>query len=450
MASLTDWESNHLRSVYLLLQQATGYIEELEGKEKEAIEVSTHGQYSVDDDMTVKLRYILFDLYSVLDYVYFMLYCHFSNDGKPDLYSKKGTQFGFPSKPSGVEDQQKFVKEKMTNLFGGKFEKESHFWKDIGGIILSVQPKLPFDARESDDILQAQESFALLHYYRNCATHKSLVQFVSRKSWVEINQVTRETKLVNERCEKEGYFYRELEKAGYWIYLPATSAAIRDADQPRLLVEVLHQLMQFVKTTSSNLLSSSLLLPRAKYILKNHMEGCIIDTKFKPTDGFQVAEVTATVQGEKLKMESSRHKLQPDAEEDACILLLQKLATKSKYPNPPYTHFTLKLVQPMLPACSVKKTLAKTYRSVLNELSQKLSSQQENKIRIRQEFDVPQVEEQYFEATATVCFETSAGDGLCTLTSHKHKERGKDSAIEAACGEVVNEAVRLGIFKLIS
>ena len=162
----------------------------------------------------------------------------------------------------------------MTKLFGGKFEKESNFWKDIGSIILSVQPKLPFDdARESADILAAQESFALLHYYRNCATHKSLVQFVSRKSWVEINQVTRETKLVNERCEKEGYFYRELDKAGYWIYLPATSAVIRDADQPRLLVEVLHQLIRFVKTTSSELLSSSLLLPQAKYILKNHTGG---------------------------------------------------------------------------------------------------------------------------------------------------------------------------------
>ena len=376
-----------MESVDFLLQQAEGNIEELERKEKEAIKASMVSSWFVDMHMTVKLRYILFDLYSVLDYVYFMLYCHFSNDGKPD-YSKKGIQFGFPTKPSGVEDQQKFVKEKMTKLFDEKFTKESHFWKDIGSIILSVQPKLSVDgARESADILAAQESLALLHYYRNCATHKSLVQFVSRKSWVEINQITREIKLVNERCEKEGYFYRELDKAGYWIYLPVNYGdvtAIRNVDEPRLLLDVLHQLMRFVKTTSSKLLSSSLLFrPQAKPF----MRGCTIDTNFKPAD------------------------------------------------------------QPMHPTCSVEMGAQKSYRMVLNELQQKLSSQQENKIRIMT--DAPQVEEQYFEATVTVCFETSAGARLCTLTSHKHKEHGKNSAIEAACEEIAYEAARLGILRFI-
>ena len=50
------------------------------------------------------------------------------------------------------------------------------------------------------------ESFAFLHFYRNCAAHRNLIKFMQKKSWVQINQITRETKLVNERHEnEEGY-----------------------------------------------------------------------------------------------------------------------------------------------------------------------------------------------------------------------------------------------------
>ena len=445
MAALTDWETDHLRNVYLLLKQAADNIKELEGKEDDHIKSSRFPSQHDVDDMTFKLRYILFDLYSVLDYIYFMLYCHFSNNGKPD-YSRKGIQFGFPGfKPNGA--QPSFVKDKMKKLFGEVFGEKSHFWNEIGDLLLSMQPVDATSAQLADtrDSV-AQESFALLHYYRNCTTHKSSVQFVSRRSLVEINQVTREIKLVNEQCKKEGYFYRELDKAGYWINLPSDySTVIRNADQPRLLLEVLQQLLQFVKGTSSELLSSSLLLPKAKDILKYHMEGCTIATKYKPAEGFQIAEVTATVQDTILKMESSRQKLQPEAEEEACVLLLKNLAAKEQFPNPPYSYFTLKLVRPMPPTCTVKKTPLKTCRMVLNELKQQLLNQQIT-LTIEPETG-PAVEEQHFRAKATIRFK-KVNDTLCTLNSHEQTARGKDAAIEEACKEIVDKADRLGILKL--
>ena len=54
-----------------------------------------------------------------------------------------------------------------------------------------------------------QESFVhvLLHFFRNCAAHKDLMHFIHKKSWVAINQSTREVKLVQKHCEQQGLFY---------------------------------------------------------------------------------------------------------------------------------------------------------------------------------------------------------------------------------------------------
>ena len=49
----------------------------------------------------LKFRGIVLDLYSVLDYVWYLLYCHFSNDGQRDL-SEKGCELGFPYKKKGI------------------------------------------------------------------------------------------------------------------------------------------------------------------------------------------------------------------------------------------------------------------------------------------------------------------------------------------------------------
>ena len=49
----------------------------------------------------MKFREIMFDLYSVLDYAYFLLHCHFANGGCPD-HSHEALHCGFPLKVKGV------------------------------------------------------------------------------------------------------------------------------------------------------------------------------------------------------------------------------------------------------------------------------------------------------------------------------------------------------------
>ena len=95
-----------------------------------------------------------------------------------------------------------------------------------------------------------------------------------------------------------------------------------------MLLEVLCQLIRFVKRTSSKLLCASLLLPPARVILQDHIEGSKVEKpKFESVRCMWRAEVLVTVSGENLRSLSSEHELKADAEEDACIRLLHELAT---------------------------------------------------------------------------------------------------------------------------
>ena len=305
-AQHTDWERKQLESIELFLKQAIQGIDYFIEKNK-----SLRDRDAADSDDTVaadwmKFRGIVIDLYSVLDYVWYLLYCHFSHKGQPD-FSDKGCELGFPYKKRGIrisekaehDQKRKFLKEKLKMIWGDSIGEETHFWKEIGAIILSVQPKMIVDSSGSPRTGKAEvkpgaeESLALLHYYRNCAAHKDLITFMPSKSLIEINHETRKIRLVTEKKEDhEGYFYMELEKPGFWIQLPSLTS---DGEPSRLLIDVLHQLRDFVVGTVSRLLRSALLLPSPRRILEHHMDGCVLAIDLKLSQGKQEVKVRAVL-----------------------------------------------------------------------------------------------------------------------------------------------------------
>lgn len=122
MASLTGWETDHLENVHLLLEQARQsylYFEEKELRSGKEVDCRPKEDW-------LKFRGIVYDLYSVLDYAYYLLYCHFSNKGEPDL-SPKSIHFGFPSKHFGVKSR---IPPDTTS--GKNLSRES--WSPYGGI----------------------------------------------------------------------------------------------------------------------------------------------------------------------------------------------------------------------------------------------------------------------------------------------------------------------------
>ena len=79
----------------------------------------------------LKFRGIMLDLYSVLDYMWYLLYCHFSNNRQPDI-SDKDCELGFPCKKRGIkcsetpehDQKRKFVKEKLKMIWGIRLVKK--------------------------------------------------------------------------------------------------------------------------------------------------------------------------------------------------------------------------------------------------------------------------------------------------------------------------------------
>ena len=245
------------------------------------LKMKDNSQCMADSKDWLKFRSIMFDLYSVLDYTYFLLYCHFSEKGQPDHSDKNALKCGFPFKAKGVktslsshDQKQKFIEEKLNFLFGKKLEKKTHFWELIGKAILEVQPTMSVDSagKEITDgpviSTDVQESFAILHYFRNCCTHRSLIEFHSEDVYMETDLKTRHHKIMMKQPpEKRGFYSRKITK-GYWVKLPkhVIRQAVQPDDEYRMLSEVLQQLVEFVKKIKDELLYYALLIPQPEEI----------------------------------------------------------------------------------------------------------------------------------------------------------------------------------------
>ena len=148
MAALRDWEKQQIDSMHLLIDQAAAAIDYFKQNEQELSDKAANVQRVIDKEQ-LNFRLIVFNLYSVLDYTYYLLYCHYSNKGQPDL-SAKSTQCGFPYKAKGVkisdtpsqDTREKFIKEKLEFLWGSKIGKDTHMWKEIGEVRLLCSPRL--------------------------------------------------------------------------------------------------------------------------------------------------------------------------------------------------------------------------------------------------------------------------------------------------------------------
>ena len=241
---LTSWEKDQLESIRLLLKKAIsiqGYFEKtnqtLRRGDGAGTQQDSAGPVATD---WMKFREIMFDLYSVLDYTYFLLYCHFANEGRPDHFHENARKCNFPFKIQGVktclENQEcphdkrnDFKKEKTEFLFKGKIREGTHFYRDIIEFFLELQPKL--HVATSGSIIKLEipegdvESLAILHYFRNCSTHRSLIRVEQKEVWIEFNQTSRvgRANLVpteKKKLEDETYYYLDKPLKGYILQLP--------------------------------------------------------------------------------------------------------------------------------------------------------------------------------------------------------------------------------------
>ena len=268
--SLTPWEERHLQNVHLILSKAEIAIEEFkkEGKDGKDANVSETDWLQA---LWLRFRYIVYDLYSVLDYTYYFLYCHFSHRGEP-APPEHAVQFGFPYKAKGVkisyadqkrekksgqDETEKFVMDKRQNLCRNNPQKEE-VAKKVVELICSLQPTVEVKPDgslvEGGDLQVSEEGakcLAMLRFYRNCVTHRDLILFPLETSCVQFNKATGSYELVKESEKREDTYSHQLGGRQFWIELPDV---IRESNRHMPLLLVLDRLKCFVRDTCTKLL----------------------------------------------------------------------------------------------------------------------------------------------------------------------------------------------------
>ena len=254
MAALTKWEKDHLAGLKRV-------IEIVYKHEEEILSVP------ITADSWILFRYIVMDLYSLLDHAWYFLYCHFSNDGEADHSSKTVIHLNFPfvckgvkivkdDPQSGHDGRRKFVDTK-SELILKKSIANIWFANVIGEIVLEPQPKCDtnISGQSTDALLKpnsSEESLTLLHYYRNYVTHRELVHIERATMHVEVNRTTRETKIVEFPGNDIECIYLPIQE-GDWIKVPKDLVRAGD-NSYRTLKEVLSQLRWFVMGMVTKLL----------------------------------------------------------------------------------------------------------------------------------------------------------------------------------------------------
>ena len=261
MAALTQWEKTHVEHVQRLLAKAETAIKKIEKKEKA---VGFRDEWK----NWLTFRYIVYDLYSVLDYTYYLLHCHFSHKGAPAPH-ESAIQCGFPYKAKGVKwsdtpgqnrGKQTFVEEKAKHLGGSNPPQEA---VAISQFILELQPTVEVDSSGKETGSGPQVSgdaqcLAMLHFYRNCVTHRNLIHFHPDTLWVELSEHNRHYKLVKESEKQEGFNYYRLQGQYFWIELPDI---IEGKERHKPLLPELWILWHFVQGTFTKLLQLARIKP---------------------------------------------------------------------------------------------------------------------------------------------------------------------------------------------
>ncbi|KAL5510785.1 hypothetical protein EMCRGX_G006386 [Ephydatia muelleri] len=269
MAALTKWEKDHLAG----LQRV---IEIVYKHEEEILSVP------ITADSWILFRYIVMDLYSLLDHAWYFLYCHFRVKIVKD------------DPQSGHDGRRKFVDTK-SELILKKSIANIWFANVIGEIVLEPQPKCDtnISGQSTDALLQpnsSEESLTLLHYYRNYVTHRELVHIERATMHVEVNRTTRETKIVELPGNDIECIYLPIQE-GDWIKVPKDLVRAGGDNSYRTLKEVLSQLRRFVMGMVTKLLYAALIFSdgdegdegaedkwcttELKSLLLKHMQGVV-------------------------------------------------------------------------------------------------------------------------------------------------------------------------------
>jgi len=316
MAGLTEWELQQIVNIDLLLRNA-------EVKNAEFNRVHTllnEGDQGVTEaNERLRFRCFLIDLYSVLDYMCFLLYCHYKNEGRP-AFSIESRNVNFPFTnnlrrfqggdrnidPERAHQNRRnnWIRERCRLIFGEEREDQED-WNYFSEFVLSLQPLLYVNAAgdpiAADDVPEIEgdaESFSLLHFFRNYCTHRDLVHLFPDAGVFYINLNTNERRFVPEGGEQpfqeanqNDVQQLEITSKGFWVEVPYLQNYHQDRGiqptRPKPLLSLASRLLSFVIITRNNLLTFTLNnVPRYSHVVRRANDGLSVDGTVYPWENY--------------------------------------------------------------------------------------------------------------------------------------------------------------------
>ena len=202
--NLTPWEKSQVTAIDKLIQKCQLRYFAL----VKVISLLDDPQFEMSEEiMSLRLRYFAIDLYSVLDYLCYLCYCHYKNNGNPS-YSKEARNVKFPYKELKISDvramndscknkTRKFVWDHFNTIFNntglqpGEFDEATpQLYKAFEELIVSCQVVTKVDGQgnplvpqDPQDQRHEAKQFSALHFLRNTAVHRHLIDVVVENVW---------------------------------------------------------------------------------------------------------------------------------------------------------------------------------------------------------------------------------------------------------------------------
>ncbi len=288
----TEWERNHVQAIDLLLRNCQ--IRNAEFNWKHHL-LNQNPNAQIEAAEWLRFRSFTIDLYSVLDYICYLLFCQFQNNRQPD-FSNRSRNVKFPYsdslRRSSFEGQENTARRRRENwkenqtetIFGyGPFLQQGHYRvRDfVSAFLLNVQHIKEVDAagnviernpEEGSDV----ESFSLLHFFRNYSAHRDVVRCRAKQGVLYININTGERVFQPQNQAPPGEDVGDAEDwqsiaiaKGFWVEYPIV----------RPLTKVASQLLSFVKLFRKNVVT---LLTGVQYPhdVKWTWDGLTVDGQF--------------------------------------------------------------------------------------------------------------------------------------------------------------------------
>ena len=332
--SLTSFEADKLNDIDFYLKELTLFL-------KDIMQADFRQE---EKDMSRTFRDFMSYLWSALDYTYDLMYYHFAKDGNRPNESYKNEQRtnfiyvaqGVKTSYSAAQDQTKKFKKDARKLLSDNKLEGTQFWSDIGDTLLMVQPTLPVDRAGNPTgngriiSTEIQESFALLHLFRNYTTHSNLIKCKPEPLIVEINKTTGNYQYVRQEINPSAKHY--FLKKTYWIELPLSGMRQFTQERDRLLVPFLEQLFTSVKCIINRLLFAALLHPTQRRI-SCEILGTIMPHGIKPFPQVVVPreKFAIMLETDHEKEEELAHKLKGDFKRQ--IEMLQLVFNEKRTPK---------------------------------------------------------------------------------------------------------------------